>query len=125
MRIMDTESSFLCLGYKAEMIRDYFRNYLWNTCDATLRFGRAPAVRFHNRHDEEHWTVTLAYTGKESGTAHRIKLIEKYVTQEKTLLLTYGDGGFGYRRQREHSLHEKAGKICTLRPFVPPADTAR
>jgi glucose-1-phosphate cytidylyltransferase len=36
----------LCLGYKAEMIRNYFRNYLWNTCDATLKLGRAPAVRF-------------------------------------------------------------------------------
>ena len=30
----------LCLGYKAEMIREYFRNYLWNTCDATLKLGR-------------------------------------------------------------------------------------
>jgi glucose-1-phosphate cytidylyltransferase len=23
----------LCLGYKGEMIVDYFRNYLWNTCE--------------------------------------------------------------------------------------------
>ena len=29
----------LCLGYKGDMIRDYFRNYLWNTCDTTLRLG--------------------------------------------------------------------------------------
>ena len=26
----------LCLGYKGDMIKDYFRNYLWHTCDITL-----------------------------------------------------------------------------------------
>jgi len=73
MPITDIRSSSFCLGYKAEIIRDYFRNYnyLWNTCDVTLKLGRAPDVRFHNRHNEEDWTVSLAYAGDESGRAHR------------------------------------------------------
>ncbi len=29
----------LCLGYKGEIIKEYFRNYLWNICDATLFLG--------------------------------------------------------------------------------------
>ncbi|HMO66612.1 MAG TPA: sugar phosphate nucleotidyltransferase, partial [Verrucomicrobiota bacterium] len=29
----------LCLGYKGEMIKDWFRNYLWHTCDVTLSLG--------------------------------------------------------------------------------------
>ena len=29
----------LCLGYKGEVIRDYFRNYLWNSSDITLDIG--------------------------------------------------------------------------------------
>src|SRR5262249_22781251 len=62
----------LCLGYKGEMIKDYFRNYQWYTCDTTLRLGRKPAVEFHTHHDEEDWTVTLADTGEESMTAYRI-----------------------------------------------------
>ena len=33
----------LCLGYKGEMIKEYFRNYLWNTCDVYPLPG--PAVR--------------------------------------------------------------------------------
>src|SRR5271166_4800669 len=49
----------LCLGYKGDMIRDYFRNYHWNTCDATLRLGQESAAQFHTRHEEEDWTVTL------------------------------------------------------------------
>lgn len=31
---------FLCLGYKGEMIREYFRNYRWNTGDVTLKLGK-------------------------------------------------------------------------------------
>ncbi len=56
----------LCLGYKGDMIKEYFRNYLWNTCDATLSLGREPEVEFHTRHTEEDWKVTLADTGAES-----------------------------------------------------------
>ena len=69
----------LCLGYKGEMLKDYFRNYLWHTCDMTLRLGREPAVQFHNRHDEEDWSVTLADTGLESMTAYRVRQIQKYL----------------------------------------------
>ena len=71
----------LCLGYKGEMIRDYFRNYLWHTCDTTLMLGRKPAVKFHNNHDEEDWQVTLAETGENSMTAYRIRLIEKFLVR--------------------------------------------
>ena len=38
----------LCLGYKGDIIKDYFRNYLWITSDATLRLGRKAGVKFHN-----------------------------------------------------------------------------
>ena len=53
----------LCLGYKGEVIKDYFRNYHWNTSDVTLKLGRSPEIRYHNRHDEEDWNVTLLDTG--------------------------------------------------------------
>src|SRR5438045_2972269 len=39
----------LCLGYKGEMIKEYFRNYLWNTCDTTLFLGRDPEAKFHTQ----------------------------------------------------------------------------
>src|SRR6185295_15816968 len=67
--IMKTYASFghkefiLCLGYKGDTIKDYFRNYLWMTGDITLQLGRKPAVKFHSHHDEEDWSVTLADTG--------------------------------------------------------------
>ncbi|MEY3773816.1 MAG: glucose-phosphate cytidylyltransferase [Verrucomicrobiota bacterium] len=64
----------LCLGYKGEMIRDYFRNYLWNTCDATLSLGANPAVQFHSSHQEDDWRVTLANTGQESMTVEQERI---------------------------------------------------
>jgi glucose-1-phosphate cytidylyltransferase len=109
----------LCLGYKAEMIREYFRNYLWNTCDATLKLGRAPHVRFHNRHEEEDWSVTLANTGDETLTGYRVKAIQKYIEPGETFLLTYGDGVSDIDINESIRSHENAGKICTISAVHP------
>ena len=39
----------LCLGYRGDMIKDFFKNYLWNTCDVTLTLGKAPTRRIAAR----------------------------------------------------------------------------
>lgn len=110
----------LCLGYKGEMIRDYFRNYLWHICDTTLKLGSQPEVRFHNGHGEEDWTVTLAETGLDSGTAHRLKRIEKYLGDDEHFLLTYGDGVGSINVAQSIDFHMKGGKACTLTAVNPP-----
>jgi len=110
----------LCLGYKGEMIKEYFRNYLWNTCDTTLMLGRTPAVQFHDRHDEEGWSVTLADTGEDSMTAYRIKLIERYLGNDSTFLLTYGDGVGNVDIPAVIRQHQRGGKMCTLTAVHPP-----
>jgi len=109
----------LCLGYKGEMIKDYFRNYLWNTCDTTLSLGRAASVKFHNRHDEEDWTVTLADTGEESMTAYRVRKIKKYIPQGEPFLLTYGDGLADIDLSKLIACHRISGKTCTLSAVHP------
>lgn len=109
----------LCLGYKGEMIKDFFRNYLWNTCDATLSLGRNPSVRFHDRHGEEDWKVTLAYTGEDSMTAHRVKQIQRYFRKGESFLLTYGDGLSTIDIAASIKQHRKSGKICTLSAVHP------
>lgn len=110
----------LCLGYKGDMIKDYFRNYLWNTCDITLSLGREPATRFHSRHDEEDWSVTLADTGENSMTAYRIRMIERYLGSDETFLLTYGDGVGNIDIPGSIAHHQKSGKVCTLSAVHPP-----
>jgi glucose-1-phosphate cytidylyltransferase len=110
----------LCLGYKGEMIRDYFRNYLWNTCDASLRLGHDPEVRFETRHDEEDWAVTLADTGENSMTAYRVQLIRKYLGDDPAFLLTYGDGVGNIDINASIRFHEKSGKVCAMTAVHPP-----
>jgi len=109
----------LCLGYKGEMIKEYFRNYLWNTCDVTLSLGRSSDLQFHNRHDEEDWTVTLADTGEESFTALRIRQIQRHIPAGEDFLLTYGDGLSNIDINESIRSHQAAGKICTLTAVHP------
>jgi glucose-1-phosphate cytidylyltransferase len=110
----------LCLGYKGEMIKDYFRNYLWHTCDSTLTLGRPPSVQFHNSHGEADWSVTLADTGLASMTAIRVKQIEKYLGDDREFLLTYGDGVGDIDLPATIKSHRESGKICTLTAVHPP-----
>lgn len=110
----------LCLGYKGEMIKDYFRNYLWHTCDTTLRLGREPAVQFHSRHTEEDWSVTLANTGEDSMTAYRIRLVQRYLAEDEHFLLTYGDGVGNVDIPASIAHHRASGKVCTLTAVHPP-----
>jgi glucose-1-phosphate cytidylyltransferase len=109
----------LCLGYKGDSIKEYFRNYLWNICDSTLTLGRNPAVQFHNTHEEEDWKVTLADTGEESMTAYRVKQIQRYVPTGEPFLLTYGDGLATIDINALIAAHKGAGKVCTVSAVHP------
>ncbi|HLP76457.1 MAG TPA: glucose-1-phosphate cytidylyltransferase [Candidatus Paceibacterota bacterium] len=109
----------LCLGYKGEIIKEFFRNYLWQMGDVSLQLGRSPKVRFHNHHDEEDWKVTLAETGLETMTAGRIKRIERYIGKDSEFLLTYGDGLSNIDVNASIRAHRRAGKICTISAVHP------
>ena len=110
----------LCLGYKGDMIRDYFRNYQWQTCDVTLRLGRDPQVHFHNTHDEEDWNVTLADTGKDSMTAYRVRQIKQHIGDADDFLLTYGDGVGNVDINAAIDQHRRNKAVCTLTAVHPP-----
>ena len=109
----------LCLGYKGEFIKEYFRNYLWNTCDVTLKLGHSHAPIYHGHHAEEDWTVTLADTGENSMTAYRVKSIQRYIPNGESFLLTYGDGLASIDINAIIASHQAAGKICTLSAVHP------
>jgi glucose-1-phosphate cytidylyltransferase len=110
----------LCLGYKGEMIRDYFRNYPWNINDITLKLGSKSAVQFHRPHEEEDWSVTLADTGENSMTAYRVRLIQSYLGQDETFLLTYGDGVGNIDIPASIQQHQRSAQVCTLTAVHPP-----
>jgi len=110
----------LCLGYKGEIIREFFRNYLWMTGDMTLGLGRSPAVVFHDSHGEEDWTVTLADTGEETLTAGRIRRIRRYIGDDREFLLTYGDGVGNVKINAAIDFHHRHGRVLTVTAVHPP-----
>ncbi|MGH7989529.1 MAG: glucose-1-phosphate cytidylyltransferase, partial [Limisphaerales bacterium] len=109
----------LCLGYKGEMIKDYFRNYLWHTCDVSFSLGRQSKLKFHDRHNEEDWNITLADTGESSMTACRLKLAQHYVSNRETFLFTYGDGLSTIDINATIKAHRRSKKICTVSAVHP------
>jgi glucose-1-phosphate cytidylyltransferase len=108
----------LCLGYKGEVIKDYFRNYHWNTSDVTLRLGARPQVKYHNRHDEEDWRVTLVDTGQATMTGGRLKRVLPFI-EEDTFLLTYGDGLTDSNIKQSIALHKEQKKLVTITAVQP------
>lgn len=108
----------LCLGYKGEIIKDYFRNYHWNTSDVTLKLGRNPQITYHNNHAEEDWTVTLLDTGAETQTGGRLRRALAHVPDD-TFLFTYGDGLCNSDINATIRFHQNHGKLATVTAVQP------
>ena len=109
----------LCLGYKGEAIKDYFRNYQWNTSDVTLRLGAKPQIKYHTQHSEEDWTVTMIDTGLNTMTGGRLRRVLPYI-KDDTFLLTYGDGVTDSDINASNKFHRQQKKILTMTAVQPP-----
>ena len=108
----------LCLGYKGEVIKDYFRNYLWNTSDVTLRLGRQPQIRYHSTHEEEDWTVTLLETGLTTQPGGRLRRALAHVHDDH-FLFTYGDGLTDSDINGSIAFHQAHGAVATITAVKP------
>ena len=82
----------LCLGYRGNMIKDYFLNYEAMNSDFRICLGRKSHIEFMGAHQEQDFAVTLADTGLETMTGGRLQRVARYLEDDDTFLLTYGDG---------------------------------
>jgi len=118
VHIMDIYSSFgfnnfvLTLGYKGEMIKDYFLNFEYYTNDFTINLGEGKSITPHTSLHPD-WRITLANTGLETLTGGRIKRIEPYIEGD-TFMVTYGDGVSDIDIDELLSYHRKKGKLATV-----------
>ena len=109
----------ICLGYKGNVIKDYFLHYDANNNDFTVDLSDN-SIRFHNGHDELNWKVTLVDTGLNTLKGGRLKRIEKYLDDDINLL-TYGDGVADININNLIEFHKKIGKMVTISGVHPPA----
>ena len=90
----------LALGYKANIIKDYFLKY--------------------NSLNEENWIINLQDTGLNTMTGGRLLRLKESLKNEETFMLTYGDGVSNVDLTKLLQFHKSHGKIATVTAVRPP-----
>ena len=90
------EDFFVALGYKGEVIREYFKSV------------------------SNSWKIKLIDTGSNSMTGGRVKRLQKLIGRE-TFMLTYGDGLSDVNITDLIAFHKNHGKLVTVTAVRPPA----
>jgi len=108
----------VCSGYKSEIIKNYFLNYLPYNQDFTVSLGDRSQITYHGEHDESDWSVTVADTGAATMTGGRVRRIRRFVDGER-FLCTYGDGIADIDLRALVEFHEAHGKTATVTAVRP------
>lgn len=104
----------LCLGYKGELIKQFFLTHELMHNDLTLKLGAQQGHTVHrHKTEEDDWSITFVDTGLRTQTGARIKRIEKYINTDY-FLATYGDGLSDINIGSEIEFHKKMGVAATL-----------
>jgi glucose-1-phosphate cytidylyltransferase len=101
----------ICLGYKAELIKQYFSNYRFNHCDNSINTATGETA-FHGQ-PIENWQVSLVYTGEETMTGGRLLRARDWVGND-TFSLTYGDSLLDIDVKELISFHRSHKRLATV-----------
>ncbi|MBC7907752.1 MAG: glucose-1-phosphate cytidylyltransferase [Rhodospirillaceae bacterium] len=111
----------LCLGYKGEIIRDYFLNYRAHTQDVYLDLGQGTVEALPREISEPiDWRVMLTNTGLDTMTGRRVLTALEHVEGE-TFFATYGDGVANVDLSALLAHHRCMGKLATVTAVHPAA----
>jgi glucose-1-phosphate cytidylyltransferase len=109
----------LALGYKGDVIKDYFVRYAHINGDTTVNLATGEV--HSSRPKQADWTIRMIDTGDESMTGGRVNRLRDLLRPEGTFMLTYGDGVANVDISDVLAFHRRHGKIATLTAVRPPA----
>ena len=109
---------YVALGYKAEMIKEFFLHYRTMNADFTVNLKTGDVIP--HQQDEVDWKVTLVDTGLRSMTGGRVKRMKPYISNE-TCLMTYGDGVSDVDLDQLIAFHKNHGRMVTVTAVHPGA----
>jgi len=109
---------YIALGYKSEIIKDYFIRYYETNSDFTIDLSNGD-IEVHNK-SKINWKVTLVNTGLDSMTGGRLKRLKEFIGFE-TFMLTYGDGLSNVNINSLINFHNSHNKMVTLTSVRPQA----
>lgn len=111
----------LCLGFKADFVKDYFRDFYLHNSDCTIKLRNNEVVVHEQRHDLN-WEVTLAYTGEKNMTGSRVaQAARKYLGSAERFGVTYGDGLTDANLAQACLHHLETGKLGSVLGVNPPS----
>ncbi len=112
----------LCLGYRGEMIKQYFADYYLHNSDVTFELATGQPT-YHSCHQED-WRVTLVETGHDAMTGARVKRVAHHLDAE-LFFCTYGDGLADIDVEALLDFHRSHGRLATVTGVLPPSRFGR
>ena len=109
---------FIALGYKSEIIKEYFFNYSILNSDFSINLKTGKIT--NEKSENVDWNVNLIDTGQNSLTGGRVKRLKSFIGNE-TCLLTYGDGLSDINISKLIEFHKDHKKLVTVSAVRPPA----
>lgn len=109
---------FLALGYKGEVIKDYFLHYhaRQSNLSVQLKSGKVD----YSVPTAENWNVSLIDTGTHTMTGGRLLRLKPFLVNDGTFMLTYGDGVSNVDIEALVKFHKSHGKLATVTAVRPP-----
>ena len=111
------EEFLLALGYKGEMIKEYFYNFYALNNDLTIDLKTGKST-IHSGF-QPNWKVHLIGTGQKTETGGRLKRLQKWIGNE-TFMMTYGDGLSSIDLDALLAFHKSHGRLATVTAVYPP-----
>ena len=109
----------IALGYKGELIKEYFYNYKIKSSDFSLKFENNK-INYINNSNEKNWEIVFVDTGEDTLKGARIKKLEEHVNSD-SFHLTYGDGVCDVNLDTLMNFHKNHGSLGTITAVRPPS----
>jgi len=103
----------LCLGYRADVIKNYFVNYSeYISNDFVLADGGKRLELFNS--DIQDWRITFVDTGINSNIGQRLRAAQPYVQGEEEFLANYSDGLTDLPLPQQLAHFRQLGKVASF-----------
>src|SRR5438128_10609106 len=108
----------LCLGYKADVIKNYFLNYDECVSNNFVLSNGGNKLKLLNS-DIHDWNITFVDTGISSNIGQRLKAVESYLEGESIFLANYSDGLTNLPLPKYVDNFRKRGKVGSFLAVKP------
>lgn len=113
----------IALGYKGDVIKDYFLNFYAFNSDLTIDLSNGQTTIHAG--NQPKWKIHLVDTGLLTQTGGRLKRLAPWLKDEETFLFTYGDGVTNMDIESSIKFHYAKGKLATVTTVHAPARFGR